>query len=117
MEYGLDKATDVILTGNSAGSLAVYWNADYIGNTFVPIGANYMALPDCGFFIDYVGNGNYDECMKWGYQWQNTSIALNKECMNAYAQKEGIMDDWKCMFYGSSRKGEMLLEHVSRLYT
>ena len=90
-QYGLHKASDVILTGSSAGALAVYLHADYIGNNFVAKGANYMAMPDSGFFIDYAGNGNYDGCMKWIYEWQNTSIALNKDCMND-------TDDYKCMF-------------------
>ena len=62
--------------------------------SMITVTANYMALPDCGFFLDYAGNGNYDECMKWGYQWHNTSIALNTECMEQMNGSNG----YKCMF-------------------
>ena len=95
-EYDYGNATDVQLTGSSAGGLAVYLHADYIKNTWLgPLVKNYIAMPDSGFFMDYEGNGKYDSCMKWIYQQQNTSIALTKACLSDYGTNEL---SWKCMF-------------------
>ena len=83
-------------TGSSAGGLAVYLHADYIKDQWLgPKVKNYLALPDSGFFMDYEGEGKYDSCMKWLYEQQNTSIALNKKCLADY-EPNGL--SWKCMF-------------------
>ena len=92
-DYGLLNASDVLLTGPSAGGLAVYLHADYIAgflNTSRDI--NFMAMPDSGFFLDYEGAGEYDMCMRWLFDYQNTSIALNEQCVKEQT------DAHKCMF-------------------
>ena len=95
-EYNFGNATDVQLTGSSAGGLAVYLHADYVLNNWLgPSVVNYIAMPDSGFFMDYEGAGMYDSCMKWLYEQQNTSIALTKQCLQDYG-KNGL--EWKCMF-------------------
>eukprot|EP01084_Bolivina_argentea_P179253 309757_1 len=93
-EYNLLNATDVILTGSSAGGLAVWLHTDYIAK-YVGVGkrkVNFLSIPDSGFFIDYGSPGNYDTCMQWLFDNQNTSIALNQKCM------DNNDDDYKCMF-------------------
>jgi len=42
----------LIITGASAGGLAVYNWANYIKSQVKP-GANIVAAPDSGFFLDY----------------------------------------------------------------
>ena len=93
-EYGLLDATDVLLTGSSAGGLAVYLHADYIAS-YIGVkenNINFMAMADSGWFMDYEGNGQYSDCMKWIFEAQNTSIALNSKCL------EKTKDGYKCMF-------------------
>ena len=50
-------------------------------------------MPDSGFFLEWEGNGKYITAMNWLINWQNTSAALNKECMDANSA-----DTLKCMF-------------------
>lgn len=50
--YILGDATDVIVTGQSAGGLATYTWANYIKTLLKP-GAKIVAAPDCGMFLDY----------------------------------------------------------------
>lgn len=46
---GLAAATDVVLSGHSAGGLATYLHADYV-RTLLPASVqNYRAVPDAGF--------------------------------------------------------------------
>eukprot|EP01084_Bolivina_argentea_P088257 159364_1 len=95
-QYNFGNATDVQLTGSSAGGLATFLHADYIRDNWLSETVqNYIAMPDSGFFMDYEGNGMYDSCMKWNYEYQNTSIALTKQCLNDYGKSDL---SWKCMF-------------------
>mmetsp|Transcript_20847 Transcript_20847/g.18385 ORF Transcript_20847/g.18385 Transcript_20847/m.18385 type:complete len:111 (-) Transcript_20847:160-492(-) len=48
--YNFNSATDVLVSGCSAGAAAVYGHSDYIRNTYVPANANFMAMPDSAFF-------------------------------------------------------------------
>lgn len=46
---GMNKATDVILTGCSAGGLATYLHADYVMNALpADVQKNYHAIADAG---------------------------------------------------------------------
>jgi len=51
---GLSKATDLVVTGCSAGGLATYLHADKWAAA-VPKGVKVAAMPDSGFFLDYQG--------------------------------------------------------------
>ena len=95
-EYGLLDATNVLLTGSSAGGLSVYLHADYIAS-YIGVNddgkdINFMAMPDSGWFVDPDGEDQFEECMEWIFEAQNTSIALNRECMEQH--EEGH----KCIF-------------------
>lgn len=52
--YVLGDATDVIITGQSAGGLATYNWANYIKTNIVKPSAKIVAAPDSGIFLDYV---------------------------------------------------------------
>jgi len=95
--YGWTQATDVLISGCSAGGLTTWLHSQYIYDTYVaPLGIkprNFLSMPDSGFFLEWEGNGKYVTAMKWLIEWQNTSAALNKECMAN--QKGG--EEWRCM--------------------
>jgi len=93
-EFGLLDATDVLLTGSSAGGLAVYLHADHIAEylNVKERNINFMAMADSGWFPDYEGRGRYSDCMRWVFETQNTSIALNAQCL------EQQVEGHRCMF-------------------
>ena len=47
---GMSKATEVILSGGSAGGLAVFYNLDHLA-TLLPKTTRLVGFPDAGFFI------------------------------------------------------------------
>jgi hypothetical protein len=48
---GMGNATEVILSGGSAGGLAVFYNLDHLA-TLLPAGVRLTGFPDAGFFLD-----------------------------------------------------------------
>lgn len=48
---GMGNATEVILSGGSAGGLAVFYNLDHLA-TLLPQGVRLTGFPDAGFFLD-----------------------------------------------------------------
>ena len=58
-------ATNVLLSGCSAGGLSTWLHNDYVRETFVPSTATFMAMPDSGFFLEYEGYGDYISAMQW----------------------------------------------------
>ena len=125
-EYGFGSATDVLITGGSAGGLTVGQHANYIQKMYVSSTANYMAMvsfviycirmmhkyiryfvlqlliyikPDSGFFLDFEGNGGFIEGWKWKYDYQNLTTYLNygqPECVDEYTKNGG--DIMECVF-------------------
>ena len=119
MTKGLDKATDLMVSGCSAGGLATYLHTDQWCKA-VP-NAKCAGLPDSGFFLDYqdptascsppsvtasgatalrgeLGNtvpGDYHCGLKWTYTVQNATAGINSDCVAAH---ESSGDVWKCMF-------------------
>ena len=51
LTLGMDKATEVILSGGSAGGLAVFYNLDHLA-TLLPRTTRLTGFPDAGFFLD-----------------------------------------------------------------
>ena len=49
--HGLGAASQVVVTGNSAGGLAVYYHVDYIQSALPK--TQVVAVPDSGFFMAY----------------------------------------------------------------
>eukprot|EP01084_Bolivina_argentea_P009109 17049_1 len=78
-DLGLNVATDVILSGCSAGGEGTYYHADYVRDNFVPSNASFMAIPESGFFLasaNQQGGGAFD--------LHNMTIAMNQECIKHY---------------------------------
>ena len=50
----MDKATDIILSGGSAGGLGVFYNLDHLATLLPSLApkASLKGFPDAGFFMD-----------------------------------------------------------------
>ena len=94
-EYGLSNATDVLLTGSSAGGLAVYIHADYIKDNWVPDGANFMAMPDSGYFIELEGYAKVYDTFTWIFEQNNGTDTINKGCYSHFEESDEVN---KCIF-------------------
>jgi hypothetical protein len=111
---GLSKATDLVVSGCSAGGLATYLHTDQWCDTLHTSNpsAKCVGLPDSGFFLDYQDptvtcsppsgssrsllntiNGDYHCGLKWTYSQQNATDGINQDCVKAHPGEE-----WKCMF-------------------
>eukprot|EP01052_Picozoa_sp_SAG31_P040920 SAG31_NODE_6058_length_2189_cov_4.375598_1_plen_444_part_00 len=93
----LSDATQVLVSGGSAGGLAVYLHADHIAGR-LPSTAIVKALADGGFFLDHATLGGVAyarEMFAHGFisLWNSTS-GVNSACVAAHTGK----DAWKCMF-------------------
>jgi hypothetical protein len=95
---GMDKGTEIILSGGSAGGLAVFYNLDHLA-TLLPPGVRLTGFPDAGFFLDgaHAGDGahNYRNLFIGADPvWNVTgSGGTNLACLAD--QKAG--EKWKCL--------------------
>lgn len=96
LKHGLDSARSVIVSGCSAGGLAVYAHVDRICDLIHENnpGAVCRGAPGAGFFMGeekpYSGNG-YLANYQWVYQRMNVSVHTNSACLAANAATP-----WKC---------------------
>merc|ERR1719277_2826044 len=113
---GLKQATDLVVSGCSAGGLATFLHTDQWCDMLKAANpsAKCVGLPDSGFFLDYQDpavtcspdsetynkerlgntiNGDYHCGLKWTYTIQNASAGVNQDCIAAHKGEE-----WKCMF-------------------
>jgi len=94
---GMDKATDIILSGGSAGGLAVFYNLDHLA-TLLPPSVRLVGFPDAGFFMDVKGetSGQYDYRTRFQGAdpvWNVTGGGgTNLKCLAANAGEK-----WKCL--------------------
>lgn len=97
---GMSKATEVILSGGSAGGLAVFYNLDHLV-TLLPSSVRVTGFPDAGFFMDapnYVADFQGADPV-----WNVTgSGGTNANCLAAYPAAEA----WKCLL------APFILEHI-----
>lgn len=111
---GLASATDLVVSGCSAGGLATFLHTDQWCDELLSRnpGAKCVGLPDSGFFLDYQDpqvqctpesgsssklgdtiNGNYHCGLKWSFAMQNATAGVHQECIAAHTGEE-----WMCMF-------------------
>jgi hypothetical protein len=93
---GLDKSAEVILTGCSAGGLATYLHADYVG-AYLPSGIKYRAFSDAGYFLDIPdihGSFAFRKNTTYGLYMQNLTVGLNQDCLQSY----DCPNAWRCAF-------------------
>lgn len=97
-KHGMSSATEVVISGGSAGALAVYLHADAI-RAVLPFAAKVVALPDDGFFMDndYSEKSGWAAKQRWVYQQQNSSAGVPADCLAHYGNRHPS-EDWKCLF-------------------
>lgn len=91
--YGFGSATEVLLSGCSAGGLATYLHADEVATLMPSSVVRFKAAPISGFFLDMstlAGKPIYSSQMRNVFSMQNASV--NLDCMN------GSSDPSSCMF-------------------
>ena len=102
-KYGLSNATEVLVSGGSAGGLSVFLHADYV-RTRIGQQINdkqavvkFGAAPVSGFFLMHnsvEGDNIYPARMRNIYHMMNSSGGVNQRCLAALAPADG----WKCIF-------------------
>lgn len=95
LRRGVRKSKEVLLTGSSAGSLAVLIHADYITSR-LPRTAKVRAVADSGFFVDLktrYGAHKLREHFRWVLKTHNATFGLHRACVRRTASRE----HWKCM--------------------
>jgi hypothetical protein len=91
----LSTATELILSGTSAGGLATYLHAEHIRDV-IPATAKMAAIPDAGFFVDEPNvHGTYvfRENVRAGWAMYNASTSVNDACIAHYTDES---DQWRC---------------------
>ncbi|CAJ1419907.1 unnamed protein product [Effrenium voratum] len=119
MAKGLGRASDLVVSGCSAGGLATYLHTDQWCHTLKSAqpSAKCVGLPDSGFFLDYQDpdvkcvpeehmltetiNGDYHCGLRWTFGIQNATRGVDAKCLAVHSGEE-----WKCMF------AEHAAEHV-----
>eukprot|EP00463_Aulacantha_scolymantha_P000525 TRINITY_DN1319_c0_g2_i1.p1 TRINITY_DN1319_c0_g2~~TRINITY_DN1319_c0_g2_i1.p1 ORF type:complete len:383 (+),score=89.85 TRINITY_DN1319_c0_g2_i1:109-1257(+) len=91
---GLNQATDVVVSGCSAGGLASWLHTDYYSQV-LPKTTKVVGMPDSGFFLDYEAPGKkYHSGMIWVFNQMNATSGVHQGCIAGQAKDES----WKCMF-------------------
>ena len=96
LNHGLSKATEVLLSGGSAGGLSAFLHADYVRSHFGPE-VKFGVAPVSGFFLmhdNVQGINAYPARMQYVYNMMNSSGGVNQRCRAAQAPG----DAWRCIF-------------------
>lgn len=86
-EYNLTRATDVLLTGCSAGGLATYIHTNYVGDFLAaraPDLVRYKSAPVSGFFLDTsnaAGEPVYGTQMRYVFDMQHALGGVDPSCV------------------------------------
>lgn len=94
---GMSVATDVVVSGCSAGGLATYLHCDRWAaaiNQSTHGQAKVVCVPDSGFFLDAELSPRYQTKMRNVFALHHSSAAgMDADCVSAHAGEE-----WRCMF-------------------
>ena len=102
-QHQLDQATDILLSGGSAGALAVYLHADYIRSTFSPL-VKFRAAPISGFFLMHNtinGTNLFPKRNTHVFNMMNSSGGVNQQCISALT-KISSRNVSECFFANTS---------------
>jgi hypothetical protein len=93
-QFGMDAASEVMLAGGSAGGLATFLQADFVGGLLRDRGVRkYRAVPVSGFFLDHPtlrGERAFAASMNATYTLHNASVSA--ECRAGLPSSEA----WRC---------------------
>jgi len=93
--FKFDTASDVVVSGGSAGGLSTYLHTDTF-RAALPSSTKVVGMPDAGFFIDNdvsTASGWRAQSI-WAATAQNTTASALPACLAAY----GSSESWKCFF-------------------
>jgi len=90
---GLNVATDVVISGCSAGGLATFLHVDWWKDLLLQ--AKVVGMPDSGFFLDWESDKHYHDDLIWVFNQMNSTSGLNSRCINAYVSTDSA---WRCIF-------------------
>lgn len=85
---GLGRATEVIVTGNSAGGLATYFHMDELA-TLLPAECRFHAAPDSGFFATAPDYPQWRDSLLNIVQFMNSTAGLDASCVEALTASGG----------------------------
>ena len=91
-------ATEVLLSGGSAGGLSTFLHADYVRSLFGEE-VKFGAAPVSGFFLMHntaQGLNQYPANMEYVYHMMNSSGGVNQRCRGSAAAAPA--EAWKCIF-------------------
>jgi len=83
-EFGMNKATEVILAGGSAGGAATYIHADQIASMLPKTVKRYKAVPFSGMFLNHANVENkmvYNAQLKHVFEMQNSTYGVDTHCL------------------------------------
>eukprot|EP01127_Copromyxa_protea_P000669 TRINITY_DN10572_c0_g1_i1.p1 TRINITY_DN10572_c0_g1~~TRINITY_DN10572_c0_g1_i1.p1 ORF type:complete len:364 (+),score=65.55 TRINITY_DN10572_c0_g1_i1:74-1093(+) len=90
------NATEVVISGCSAGGLATYLHVDWWASHFSS-SVKVRGLPDSGFFLDYnsplANVPQYGTNLRWVFKEMNCTFGVNQDCIKA-----NVAAPEKCMF-------------------
>jgi len=95
--HGFNKATNVVLTGCSAGGLATYMHTDYVATLLPTTVQKYGAIPISGFFLLHNNVENkpvYPNEIQSIFTIANSTHGVNDACIAA----KTAADQWQCNF-------------------
>ena len=91
LRRGMDKASEIILSGTSAGALSAMVHSDYIRSRVRrSSNASVRVLADAGFFLDepsFDGSETMQHIFRRTYTLHNSSAGLNHKCLQAQKRK------------------------------
>lgn len=96
----LGAASEVLLSGCSAGGLSTYLHADLVGSVMYRLAPGlqkYGAAPVSGFFMlhdNVEGKPVYPDQIRYIFTLSNASAGLNQDCI----ANHDAQDQWKCNF-------------------
>jgi len=96
-QRGLDRASEVLLSGDSAGGLAAYIHVDQIAEMLPKTVKRYKAAPVSGLFMKHnnvVDEPVYENQLRYVFMMQNSSAGVDSHCLLA----KSPMYMYLCMF-------------------
>jgi len=103
-----NTATDVVISGCSAGGLATFLHLDWWRDQF-PSSTKVVGLQDSGFFLDYQA---YGPALRWVFNQMNCSDGVNQKCIQHYQENSS-----SCIFAEhTSRYIETPIFHMQSKY-
>jgi hypothetical protein len=92
--YNLSAATELLVSGDSAGGLATYWAIDHIASRLPS--TRVTGAPDSGYFFYDPAYPAWGDELTWVVSYMNSTSSLNQACVAAQLAKGA--DPLQCAF-------------------